>query len=946
MTGITQEEFEEALKASSASTATTAKDKGVSQEDFEDALSSVRSSTFEDEEGQRVKASQQQEGEGWMAFTSRHLADSFERGVVSSVDFAVPDDLLDKIRGESTRGMDVNQPYLHQNPTRFMDAQELKGHRNYIRNFFFSGDEPLPPTSDDLSPTEQVVRFVSAGTEAASDMTNLANTAPRIAYNMAQSILPAAVADTVILHTSDAIASSDLSSSTKQNVLISLGVLSGVATGVAQSPITAGYQAYKSVKNINGKGEVSKYLKGEQKRFADAVVESQGDFYNIMERAQVLQTKMGGEPLKIVPIVAALQNDIMKGKFLEYYSDGRDPVFRAKIDEAVSEFVTRQDAYLKQLAVSPEMENVKLPKIIAKEQEKRLVFEEKRQAHIEGKIQIIDEQMSKLTTALTKNGSKTDIGMAAKGLLDKKRALVRQRFNPMYAEWKKTATDSGVTMPSEQVSGLLDWVNNLPTDEGRFLKNFSPLLEVKTKTKTKTTTEQGLFVFDKEGNISQKPDVTTTSVVDEYTPADVLNLKNTVNGRIRDLTGTLDSKGKVQLRLLNDFKGVLNQAIDEMPNGYGTSLRNIDLAYYTEMGIPFNSAGVSKMSVNKFTSTVAQDLTKLQNARDFLGAAGEDGVPVLKDAIYTRIHSKAIKSNDIANEKSIMDWLADEDNAALVDLVPNLRDELTDGATALSNARAVKARLEVDYRRNAFQATDDFLEAVGRSGLDSTVASLLKSDGASMDTILPLFKHMDAESTEMFKTGIRLKLVDRALNFKKPNHIEGGSKHAAVDYINANREVYTEFFGGDYMKNIEGAMEMFDIVSTLQTSNVPFRTSSLSTELLQKELGVGVSGITSAYRRTVGGVVSPAHAATGLGSRMAQSKLDAKRSGKLMDLLFNPSIVSELAREYKNYKAATKTEKLKAALKGAGNVILRNSLRGSYIGGREAVLDKLKEEEK
>lgn len=912
----------------------------MTQGQLDTALSSLKESEFREEWSSKALASRQQDGEGNIAFAGRQIGDTLERGIVSGVDFFTPDDAIDNWRGLNTRGVDPNESFIHQAPSRFMTGSELSGHRDSIRNLLFSGSEPLPPTGDDLTLFEQTIRFIGAGTEAATDLSNLATTGPRIVGNMVQSILPAAVADLVVQKTAAAISDTDMSSSTKQSVLMGLGIASGLTTGIVTSPVTAAYNGYKNVKNLSAVKGVEKHLTGEQQRFAASVVESQQDFYKIMERAEVLQTAMGGEPLKIVPIVAALQNDIMKGKFLEYYSDGRNPAFRAKIDEAVNEFVTRQDAYLKTLTTPEELGGVNLPTVVLREQDKRLKFEEARQKNIQKQIDGVDAQMAQVTANLTKNGSSTDIGDAAKTLLNTKRGLVRQRFKPLYEDWKKTETAKGTVMPTEQVSVLLDWVNNLPTDEGRFLRGFSPLLDVKNKTKVETSTEQGLFVFSKAGAVTQLPSTTETKVVDSYTPADVMQLKTMVNGRIRDLTGTTDSAGTVQIRLLGEFKDVLNGAIDEMPNGAGVALREIDKLYYTEMGIPFNSAGVAKMSVNKFTSTVATDLTKLQNARDFLGAAGEGGVPVLKDAIYTRIHSMAIKGNDVANEKIINNWLANKDNAALVDLVPNLRAELTDGATAIANSRLVKARMETEYKTNAFQATDDFLKTVGHGGLDSTVASLIKSEGTTMSELMPLLDHMDPESTMMFKTGIRLKLVDRALK-SKVAQTAGGSKHNSVNYVNANREVFTEFFGAQYVKDLEGALEMFDIVSTIDTANVPFRTNTLNNELFQASTGVGLSGYTSAYRRTVGGIVSPAHAATGIASRVAQAQLDNKYRGRVLDLIFDPTIVAKIAKEHKEYKKATGVDKMKAVIKGVLEIVGRNSLRGSYIGGREANMDKL-----
>ena len=937
--GMTQEQLDNALKGLDAKVAPKPAN-SMSQEQLNTALASLNSSVFAEKESTKVLASRQQEGESGLAYAARHIGDSVERGLTSGADMLTPDDAVDLARGVSTRGMDIEKPYMHQFPTRFMDGKELSEHRDVFRNILFSGSEPLPPTGDDLSLLEQTVRFVTAGTEAISDPLNLSKTAARTTWNMMQSFLPAAVSDTVVTNTAEILASSDMSDSTKQNVLMGLGVVSGLGTSLATSPLTAASAAYKNVKGLSVAKGAEKYLTGEQKRFADTVVESQQDFYKLVERANVLQTTMGGEPLKIVPIVAALQNDVMKGKFLEFYSDGRDPTFRAHIDDAVQEFVTRHDAYLKNLTVPEGADGMKLPDAVNREILKRTVFEQARQTNLQNQINGVDAQLSKLTAGIAKAGSDTDIGDAAKGLITAKKVLVKKRLSPLYSDWKTTNTEAGVVMPETQVSELLSWVNGLPEDQGRFLKTFSPLLDIQKKTKTETKVQQGLFTATHLGDAKQLPSKVETKVIDSYSPADVMSLKADVNGRIRDLRKATDSRGILQLRTLEDFKSVLNGAIEKMPNGVGIALLDLDKQYYLDMGIPFNSVGVAKMSTSKFAATVAQDLTKLSNARDFIGAVGEEGIPVLKDAIYTKIHAKAVKGNDVANEKLINNWLADKDNMALVDMVPNMSEELTSGSVAITNARQTKARMEAEYKTNAFQATDDFLKTVGRGGLDSTVAQLISSEGTSMGNLLPLFDHMDADSTLMFTTGIRLKLVDRALR-SKVSKVAGGSTHDAVNYVNANREVFTEFFGKEYTRDLEGAMEVFDLVSTLDTANVPFRTSSLNTELFEKSTGMGLSGFSAAQRRYSTGITSGPQVAIATGSKIAETKLNQQRQGKLMDLIFDPNIVATLSKMNKEIKKATSKEKFLAGVKGVAKVIGQATLRGSYIGGREAVLDKL-----
>lgn len=896
----------------------------ISDEELNQKLD-LKMSELSEVDAVRASEARQGQNESSFAYFIRMSADAFERGAVNSLDTVMPDDFVDNMRGEATRGMDFEQPYLFQNPNRFMTPVELYQHRSHLRNLWgFKGEEPIPAQGtqgNPLNTTEYIVRFLTAGQEGAADVTNLATTAPRIIANVSQSFLPSAAADLVVNETAQVLADTDLSSSTKTNILLATGVTTGITTSVAQSTIPILHNSYKAVKDLNPIKSVELGLDKYQQRFAERVASSGGNFSEIMEQAYEIQSALGGPPLKIIPIAAAMSNDIMSSQFNKFYGDGGDAQFRKNISEAIKEFETRQQEYLKLLNVDPSLpEGFTVPKAIAKETETRTKFEEARQAHIQKKIDTVEDNLFKVTEGLVRNDAKTDIGSAAANLVAKKKSLVQERLSPMYNEWKTNAKQQGVELAPEGVDNLLGWVDSLPLDEGRFLKGFSPLLTLKSRTD-----------LDPDTGLS----------LESYSATDMLQLKNQVNGRIRDLAGTTDSSGKVQLNLLNRFKqGPLAKALDELPDGFGDSLRGIDETYYTEMGIPFNSAGVAKMSVSKFTNQVANDLTKLQNARDFIGAVGEEGVPVLKDAIYAKINNLAIKGNNVAHEKRIKAWLNDPENAELISLVPNLGDELSDAVVAIESSHATIARLKTDYASNAFQATDDFLKLTRNSGLDSTVANMIKSGGASMGNILPLLKNMDLESEAMFRTGIRLQLTERAMNNKIVTS-SGQAKTQAQAFMEAHREIYTEFFGANYIDQFSTAMKAFDIVDTgAKVAKIPIRSVAKANELLKESTGVGGSEFASAYRRVQNRFMSPVGAATTIVSKIAQFKLDGKKEARLKELVYDPLVVAKLAKLYDSYQSATLKDMAIEVKDAMARVIKKNTKRGIYIGAREGRLSE------
>ena len=399
----------------------------ISDEELNQKLD-LKMSELSEVDAVRASEARQGQNESSFAYFIRMSADAFERGAVNSLDTVMPDDFVDNMRGKATRGMDFEKPYLFQNPNRFMTPVELYQHRSHLRNLWgFKGEEPIPAQGtqgNPLNTTEYIVRFLTAGQEGAADVTNLATTAPRIIANVSQSFLPSAAADLVVNETAQVLADTDLSSSTKTNILLATGVTTGITTSVAQSTVPIVYNSIKAVKSLDPVKSVELGLDKYQQRFAERVASSGGNFSEIMEQAYEIQSALGGPPLKIIPIAAAMSNDIMSSQFNKFYGDGGDAQFRKNISEAIEEFEIRQQEYLKLLNVDPSLpEGFTVPKAIAKETETRTKFEEARQAHIQKKIDTVEDNLFKVTEGLVRNDAKTDIGSAAANLVAKKKSL-------------------------------------------------------------------------------------------------------------------------------------------------------------------------------------------------------------------------------------------------------------------------------------------------------------------------------------------------------------------------------------------------------------------------------------------------------------------------------------------------------------------------------------------
>lgn len=902
------------------------------------AINELDSSVFASEQSELARQSLKQEGEGSVAYGVRHIADAFERGVVSSADLILPDDFVDYMRDTETR--DVNRNYFIPLPTRLMTPEEVTGHRAWIRHLFFDGNEPLPPTGDKLSAEEQAVRFVASGVEGMTDITNLGKTVPQTVWNTAQSFLPSAATDYTIQLTQEALEGTNISPTTKQNILLTLGVGTGVASHTGQQAVSASYKGYKAVKESGARAvgaTADTYLKGEQARFAEIVAGSETDFHKFMEHAQQVQSSLGGDKLDIITIAAGLQSDVMKGKYEEFYMS--DFKFRQKVDNAITQFNEAQTRAFGELTRSPFLEVENVAQAVAKEQAKRMDFEEGRQKHIQRQIDNIDEKLAETTAKIPATEGVTEVGAYGQKLVNEKISLIKKRLSPMYEEWETVATDSGAVMSTGQVQTLVEHINQLPQNEGRFLRNIPLIGRVVSRTDIKTQKQPSIIQAKSLRDFKEEAPKVTQTVESTYSPKDVKQLKTQVNGRLRELyatkkRGSLTEKGAAELRVLEGFKTTFQEQIRQMP--MGKELLEIDKLYYKELGIPTNAAGVSKLSTAEYTDTITRNLLNLTNANNFLSLTGAEGQVVIRDAIYAQLHKLSVKGNDVANEKAIGNWLASADNKKLVQSVDGLEAELLDTKAVITNAKRERARLEQEYRVNAFQSTDDMLKMLDRGGVDSFVASMLKSETRLLD-FKRVAKNLDSSSEEMFSTAIREQLVQKALAFRDPI-LTGGSKPAAVQFMNQHRKVYGDMFGKEYISQLENVFAAYDLVEQVPT-NLPFRIEKAQTELFQEATGgMGASGLQSVYRRTAGGLMSTETAAAYGASRIAQGKMNQKKNARLQDVILHPERVAEIARQMEIVRSTPTATKVKAALKKIASVIAASSLRGSYIGAREGTL--------
>ena len=198
-------------------------------------------------------------------------------------------------------------------------------------------------------------------------------------------------------------------------------------------------------------------------------------------------------------------------------------------------------------------------------------------------------------------------------------------------------------------------------------------------------------------------------------------MKQELNKAIRQAQAPNSNLGN-SLPSLNVLKDKLKAEIQNIPE-FGKAYTDVDESFYRDLGIPFDTAGLSQLDSFRFNEQVGTYLSKPERATAFLSFVGEAGIPVVKDAILLRMRNKVFSTDGTFKPDAYAKFLAE--NKAVIDTVPGYRAELNDIKTTLSKMDSVKARLDSQAKEADVQQADNFLKAVTKEGLRSAINNMI-----------------------------------------------------------------------------------------------------------------------------------------------------------------------------------------------------------------------------
>lgn len=504
------------------------------------------------------------------------------------------------------------------------------------------------------------------------------------------------------------------------------------------------------------------------------------------------------------------------------------------------------------------------------------------------RIDNIDTAMDTLVNKVRTSADPLDIGTAASNLMGAKEKALREKNSIEYEQLLTKYTEAGLDFPAPSVQRLHEFVGGATAE-----KLFTPFPSLVGKLRTllspqvpqqrEVTPSVGDLLTGRRTGVQADWATSAAPQYQSITLRQLDSLKQELNKAIRQAEGSVALGNS--LPTLNALKSALKTEIEAIPE-FGKAYRAIDESFYRDLGIPFDTAGLSQLDSLKFNETVGSYLSKPERARDFISFVGESGLPVVKDAILLRMRNKAFSPDGTFKPDGYAKFI--RENGSVIDVVPGLRAELNDISSSISQMDAVKTRLDTQSKQADAAQADSFMRAVSEKGLNAAITDMLVRPEKLINYTRTL-KNLDPESATSVRRGIQTALVNRAFD----------SPEGASAFIDKNPDVFTAFFGPKYINNVKALTDAYDIVRRIDPSRMTFAFSYKEADALQKTTGSSMPQVGSILRDRI---TSTTQKLLILLSRWFTKRTASRRDDDMINLMTSPEALDRLASTAKAYK--------------------------------------------
>lgn len=594
----------------------------------------------------------------------------------------------------------------------------------------------------------------------------------------------------------------------------------------------------------------------------------------------------------IDPWVAMVDNPIMKSEFVNVL---RKPEFRAYFEPRLKK--TKQ--ILKEYKVSTYGDPSVTKQGVYKFAEKRAEIGKRKLSEIEAKIDKVSGFLSQ-----NRNVSDFKIGEIILSGVEKKKKQIKAILSPRYLQLKADAAAENIVFNPSNTGALYTFAKEQINEDvfKRFPRVFNDVIG---KWKSKPVLDpKGNPVLNAEGNVVREyPEV-------DYSQID--SLKRAIN---KSIGQTKDSRDLMELF---NLKKAFDVQLDTLNPKFVDDYRSTDYDYYTMLGMPFNKATMTKISSARFSRDSVPTLTTEQGAKEFLGAMGSDGVPVLKQAILAKMSDKAVNKDGSFNMESLQKEISDRNLAPVIELA-GLTGSLKDKSDAFDLINASLVNHKRNYRSSSEEYTESFFGAAYETSLETVVGNILEGNRVG-SKMLDEIDGFGTEAKEIATTALQSHMVDRALDSGLPVN----------EFIQNNVQAFDRVFGKDYAEKISSIGTIMDKIGEVNVHDLMIGNQSAAKGPIEKAVNIKGSSLVSVARDRIS---SLSHKIIIIGSRLNAGRVDKKSKQTMADFMKNKEVIEAFDKMAQLTKQGIPWRK---ALEQTSGVFFRSVVMGSNVGGRVA----------
>jgi hypothetical protein len=556
----------------------------------------------------------------------------------------------------------------------------------------------------------------------------------------------------------------------------------------------------------------------------------------------------------------------------------------------------------------------------------------------------IAAQQAKLTQSLDLGGAPVELGKSIQNLTLAQEAAARSALSPDYNSVKKQASAMGAILPAAQTQSLLDTAKDLFMQDpwGR-QSSLLKLVEKQSgefeKLRARAApVSTGQTLPSVTGDLSVGLDITSLDSLKRRVAEDIRTVKS---DSTRDKLILLQQRVDDALNQVQNSSGDVRVNFRGQPTTFGNAMQQLDLDYYTKVGIPFKDAdAVQKIGSQEYAERIAPQLAGSPTSMSqFLRIAGDEGVPLAEKAVMSKLYTQSLGKDGYIDPIKLDALLTKTSNnggySDILTQLPNLQGRLTDATQRADFLSSQRVAIDDAAKAERVRIGDSFLADYDRGGVEAITARMLGANGIGYQAkFMNDLKKLSPDDQTNATLAVRNAMVTKMLDSKNP-----------FEFLNKNKTAYTKMFGKSHVDNLAAMADVQRLATKIDVERLPLNDVAIKQmSAMQRLLGgvdpkqvsaIAVNQISSVFNKGFRIAALIGQQNIDQATREAQRKLFMDPNGLDSTVKATTRLISKKGQEV-DLKSFIKPEDLSNVASSLGMSVLRSGYLGGSVAASES----------